>query len=119
MLKRSLNIAALTLGISLATACASNGTAPTSLVAEAEKSIEIAKSSHTTNKSLALDNASDNLVKAKSAIEKEKYNEARELLKVSIAESEYAIAKADADKSVNAANQIEKSLQQLKKESMQ
>lgn len=113
---KSLAMLALVAGLG---ACASSGSAPTYLVAQAEETLSQAKNSGANSSApLALKNAEDNLRKAKNAMKDEEYKLAKEYLERSLVESEYAVAKSEADKTTKAAEQVKQSLETLRSETL-
>lgn len=97
--------------------CASQGEEPVSLLAQAETSLNQARSSDALQHApAAYRQAEEHLEEAKSAIDKEEYAMATLALEKSIADSNYAMVKANAEKTKMSANQIERDLEVLRQE---
>ncbi len=101
-------------------ACSSSGVKPTTLLEQSEKNISVAKS-HDAGKyaPLALKNSEEYLAKAKTDIKEEEFRKARRNLELSLAKSDYAIAKAKAENSQKTANEISQGLLDLQRESLE
>lgn len=111
---RILSIACAALFI---TACASTEPAPTTLLTQAQAHISQAESAGADQHApVALRDAKNQLKDAESAIDEEEYTKARMLLEKSIADSEYATAKSNSEKTQAAAEEMKKQMETLKQE---
>ena len=90
---------------------------PDTLVTQAEESIQHAHSLGADDAApLALREANQNLEKAKQAMNDQNYEQAQRFLEKSMVNSELAVARTNAQKSQQAAEQIEQNLDALRKQ---
>jgi hypothetical protein len=98
-------------------ACANNAPLPSSLLTQAENNLEQARSVNAEKHApLALREGKKHLAKARSAIANNEHAAARAWLEKSVADTNLAIAKAHAQKSQKAADQVEENLRVLERE---
>ncbi len=107
----------LILGILVLGGCGTTGIPPTNEIANTEMRINSARETEAINYApLELRLAEDNLKAAKSAVEKEEYETARELVEKALADATLAEAKSNAEKAKKFALELQESIKTLQSE---
>ena len=110
-----LPIGAILLSFSIA-ACTTMSQPPNALLSDGESEIKMAQSVGARDAApVSQRSATENLKSAKKAIENHEFEEARILLEKSLADAEYAAAKARSEQAQSASNQVNENLEALKK----
>lgn len=100
-------------------ACSSQGEKPTNLLVQAEKKLSVAKSHNAEEYApLAYNEANELIEESRSDMEEGDFYSAERHLNLSIAKSDFAIAKSKADSTEKTANEISQDLMNLQRESM-
>ena len=101
--------------LSVFSGCASGPEKPSDLLTQVTANIGQAKDAGAEEFApVAFRDANKHMNKAKDAIEDKEYLDARRLLEKSLADADFALAKTNAEKAQNAANQIQQNLESLK-----
>ena len=103
--------------LAFAAACSTVQPPPTTLLTQAQERVRQAESAGAQESApLALRDAQQYLSEAENSMQKERFDEAQQLLEKSLISSELAIAKTGSSKAQDAAEQIEKDLDVLRRE---